>query len=344
MNQTKRWNRGDVILLVIIFYLLGILTPIIWFIVSNGSDTTSPDQPTTLPYIINELEKTREGKGDQALIEGNLMKLNQTEVSHSKKDLLWESTTVLRSALYQYVKHTGTIPSDLSTLVKEQYVTDLPLEPTTHSNEVVQAFTGEGGWHYQPSNVQESETVDGLAASIEQALKPNLTLKNDLDSFQPIILEISKDEHTLILKSGSSLIRQYKVGLGENSRTPAGVFTITDKVPYPNQAYYPTNDNPYGTRAMQLSNPIYAIHGTNNPDSIGEDVSQGCVRLHNQDVEELYAMVPLHSTVYIKGNVDTEESTEDTNVIQGEIEEMASDLYNHNPSPKPVSSFRYWAH
>jgi hypothetical protein len=53
-----------------------------------------------------------------------------------------------------------------------------------------------------------------------------------------------------------------------------------------------------GTRRLDLGDG-YGIHGTDNPASIGQSVSHGCVRMHNEDVERLYPMVPVGTAVYI---------------------------------------------
>lgn len=55
----------------------------------------------------------------------------------------------------------------------------------------------------------------------------------------------------------------------------------------------------FGSRGMQLSDSNYAIHGTNEPDSIGKDESLGCIRMSRKDVEELFAMVPMGTKVQI---------------------------------------------
>ena len=50
---------------------------------------------------------------------------------------------------------------------------------------------------------------------------------------------------------------------------------------------------------MELSNPDYAIHGTNKPDSIGKNISMGCIRLFEEDIEDLYSLTPLSTPVII---------------------------------------------
>lgn len=58
-------------------------------------------------------------------------------------------------------------------------------------------------------------------------------------------------------------------------------------------------ENPLGARAMYLGNSIYRIHGSNEPESIGSAVSSGCIRMTNEDVQDLYARVKLGSKVIV---------------------------------------------
>jgi lipoprotein-anchoring transpeptidase ErfK/SrfK len=57
--------------------------------------------------------------------------------------------------------------------------------------------------------------------------------------------------------------------------------------------------NPMGAAALTLSGGEYAIHGTNQPGSIGGFVSYGCIRMHNSDVLDLYQRVSLGTTVVV---------------------------------------------
>src|SRR3989339_739737 len=58
-------------------------------------------------------------------------------------------------------------------------------------------------------------------------------------------------------------------------------------------------ENPLGYRAMYLARWGYLIHGTNTPQYIGQYISSGCVRMYNEDVEQLYNRVSVHTPVYI---------------------------------------------
>jgi lipoprotein-anchoring transpeptidase ErfK/SrfK len=58
-------------------------------------------------------------------------------------------------------------------------------------------------------------------------------------------------------------------------------------------------ENPLGARAMYLGSSIYRIHGSNEPESIGSAVSSGCIRMTNEDVEDLYTRVRLGTKVIV---------------------------------------------
>ncbi|MGO0062820.1 L,D-transpeptidase [Brevibacillus fluminis] len=115
-------------------------------------------------------------------------------------------------------------------------------------------------------------------------------------------IRISLSRLRLELFDGDKLVRTYPVALGKiATSTPRGDFTIVSKVPYPFS--HPGGTlSPFGTLWLGLSKPHYGIHGTNNPASIGHYVSHGCIRMFNQDVNELGRMVPLGTPVRIRPN------------------------------------------
>ncbi|WP_046215240.1 L,D-transpeptidase [Paenibacillus wulumuqiensis] len=115
---------------------------------------------------------------------------------------------------------------------------------------------------------------------------------------QPLEIIVDKKKHRLAVASGQVLLRNYEVGLG-GAKTPEGTFNISIKVMDPNGK----SNGDFGSRGMQLSDTNYAIHGTNEPDSIGLDDSLGCVRMDQEDVEELFDMVPLGTKVTIASDV-----------------------------------------
>ena len=59
--------------------------------------------------------------------------------------------------------------------------------------------------------------------------------------------------------------------------------------------------NPLGARALYLGSSLYRIHGTNEPYTIGQNVSSGCIRMMNEDVMDLYDRVPVGTKVVVIG-------------------------------------------
>ena len=59
-------------------------------------------------------------------------------------------------------------------------------------------------------------------------------------------------------------------------------------------------DNPLGARAMYLGSTLYRIHGTNEPETIGQAVSSGCIRLTNEDVIDLYNRAKVGAKVIVQ--------------------------------------------
>lgn len=106
-----------------------------------------------------------------------------------------------------------------------------------------------------------------------------------------IIVDLS--DFQLYLLDGDTVIRGFPVGIGKMvTRTPMGEYYIINKQANPG--------GPFGVFWMGLSKPHYGIHGTNNPSSIGRHTSHGCIRMYNEDVLQLAAMVPLHTRVTIR--------------------------------------------
>ncbi len=112
---------------------------------------------------------------------------------------------------------------------------------------------------------------------------------------------------------GGKAIR-YGIGVGREGFTWSGVQTVARKAEWPDwippaemiarQPYLPRfmaggPGNPLGARAMYLGGTIYRIHGTNQPSTIGGQVSSGCIRLVNDDVIDLYGRVNVGAKVVV---------------------------------------------
>ncbi|MBM7570743.1 L,D-transpeptidase family protein [Aquibacillus albus] len=109
----------------------------------------------------------------------------------------------------------------------------------------------------------------------------------------PYSIVVNLSERTLTLLVNGLIQKVYPVGVGRVlHETPTGNFIIINKAPNPG--------GPYGTMWMSLSKKHYGIHGTNEPSSIGQYVSRGCIRMHNYDVEELASIIPIGTPVLIR--------------------------------------------
>lgn len=120
-----------------------------------------------------------------------------------------------------------------------------------------------------------------------------------------IVIDLDKRRLTYLV--GGVELLSTAVGIGSRyNPTPTGVFFVTDSVSLSDP------DSPWGPYALGLSarsetitefnggDGIIGIHGTNNPSSIGDDISLGCVRLPNDVISQLHAMVPLGTRVEIR--------------------------------------------
>jgi lipoprotein-anchoring transpeptidase ErfK/SrfK len=118
-------------------------------------------------------------------------------------------------------------------------------------------------------------------------------------------IHVDKSQNVLLLKEGDEVIKVYRVSTGSDNSTPIGTYKITSKLPDPvwfNKGIVLPPESPenvLGTRWLGFDLPGYGIHGTIEPETIGQQVTAGCVRMRNEEVEELYSIVPLGTEVTI---------------------------------------------
>ena len=134
---------------------------------------------------------------------------------------------------------------------------------------------------------------------------------------------INSASRLMLFYDDDTKLAVYHLGLGKVSTpTPTGYFKITSKEinpPWidPDDPEYevPSGpDNPLGYRWMQFSGN-YGIHGTNRPESIGGYVSNGCIRMNEHDVEELFDAVEVGTPIEITYNRIVVEKTPDGDVV-----------------------------
>lgn len=132
------------------------------------------------------------------------------------------------------------------------------------------------------------------------------------------IIISTRDRFLYLVQPGGTAMR-YGVGVGKQGFAWTGTEKITQKKQWPSwrppsemikrekkkgrilPAFMPGGpDNPLGARALYLGSTLYRIHGTNAPWTIGGAVSSGCIRMRNQDVEDLYARVKVGAKVIVQ--------------------------------------------
>jgi len=164
--------------------------------------------------------------------------------------------------------------------------------------------------------VQSGDTLGALAkkygTTIDLIKKSNRLSSNVIRVGQQLRLWtgtfnifIDKSQNLLTLKDQGDILKVYSVSTGEGNITPVGKFEIVSRLVDPvwfnkGVALPPESpQNVLGTRWLGFDLSGYGIHGTIDPESIGKQVTAGCVRMRNEDVEELYNIIPRGTRVEI---------------------------------------------
>ena len=138
---------------------------------------------------------------------------------------------------------------------------------------------------------------------------------NFAGSYAPGTIYINTAERRLYLVLANGQALRYGIGVGRDGFRWSGTHRITAKKEWP--SWTPPSqmlrrrpdlprhmrggiDNPLGARAMYLGSTLYRIHGSNEPETIGQAVSSGCFRMTNEDVTDLYSRVSVGTTVIVK--------------------------------------------
>jgi lipoprotein-anchoring transpeptidase ErfK/SrfK len=112
---------------------------------------------------------------------------------------------------------------------------------------------------------------------------------------------VDKSQNILTLKSDGEVVKTFRVSTGKDNITPVGTFKIVNKLRNPSWTHdgklIPAGnpENILGTRWLGFDIPSYGIHGTTQPESIGQQATAGCVRMLNNEVEMLYDLLPTNT-------------------------------------------------
>ncbi len=125
--------------------------------------------------------------------------------------------------------------------------------------------------------------------------------------YQPhFAVTVSKSANVLVLTDNGKFFKRYRVGTGQFSKTPVGDFNIISRIANPEwhrpdgkMIAYGDPENILGTHWLGLNVQGYGLHGTWDTNSIGKAATAGCIRLRNDDIAELYTILPIGTPVTI---------------------------------------------
>lgn len=164
--------------------------------------------------------------------------------------------------------------------------------------------------------VKPNDTLNSIAKKFNTTVNliiksnnlKNTTIRPD-DRLKIITVNFSilvdKSQNILTLKTDNEVMKIYKVSTGKDNCTPVGEFEIINKLKNP--VWYKDGKviaagdpkNILGSRWMGLSKKDYGIHGTTDEVTIGRQITLGCIRMKNEEIEELYTFIPIGAKVTI---------------------------------------------
>ncbi len=163
---------------------------------------------------------------------------------------------------------------------------------------------------YYPAG--RAPTAEPAIPAVDPKFEPQLVDYHGAEKAGTIIIDTP--QRFLFLVQGDGKAMRYGIGVGRPGFTWAGVKQVTLKREWPD--WRPPKqmlerrpdlprymaggpDNPLGARALYLGSSLYRIHGSNEPWTIGQAVSSGCIRMRNEDVTDLYERVRVGTKVIV---------------------------------------------
>jgi lipoprotein-anchoring transpeptidase ErfK/SrfK len=211
--------------------------------------------------------------------------------------LTMAASNLVRTALQSFIAENRAPPSKIEDLLRDypnNYLSFIPNEAQSSSNQVVSQFDGTGGWVYKQS-----------AKELFLMFYPNTLDEASAQQipYSPVKIVISKNNYNLKVTTDHFILASKSVGLGKENRTPVGQFTVQSRV------LEPLGQHPlvYGKGGLSLGQ--YALHGTYDEASIQSNQSLGCVRLTNADILDIFPLVPKGASVQIVSAPSTLEQT-----------------------------------
>jgi len=164
----------------------------------------------------------------------------------------------------------------------------------------------------EPEQAVPNDEAVEQSPAVRERFRRQMVNYNTHEAPGTIVIDTPNTYLYYVLGGGRAI--RYGIGVGREGFTWTGVQSIARKQEWPDwhppaemierQPYLPRfmaggPGNPLGARAMYLGNSLYRIHGTNAPDTIGQRVSSGCIRLTNEDVTDLFNRVTVGTKVVV---------------------------------------------
>ena len=175
-----------------------------------------------------------------------------------------------------------------------------------------------GTLRYNDPSYQQAAYAPGepIAAPVQRGMNP-VYLRHEVDYSGPqragtILIDTPNKFLYLVQPHGRAI--RYGIGVGRPGFMWSGVKQVSRKAEWPDWTPPPEMlrrrpdlprhmeggpANPLGARALYLGSSLYRIHGTNEPNTIGQNVSSGCIRMMNEDVSDLYGRVGIGTRVMV---------------------------------------------
>jgi lipoprotein-anchoring transpeptidase ErfK/SrfK len=182
------------------------------------------------------------------------------------------------------------------------FLTGAAIEANSQQYEMIDRDTGRSIGHVNKRGLISGSPV------------PRTTVLFDGSKYEPGTIIVNTAERRLYLVEGDYSAIRYGIGVGRDGFRWYGVHKVSAKREWPGWTPPPEMlkrqpnlprymkggpDNPLGARALYLGSTIYRIHGSNEPETIGEAVSSGCFRMTNEDVIDLYQRVKIGAVVHV---------------------------------------------
>lgn len=295
----------------------------------KSSDSISEqDIIITVDEFGNEQDKKKEGgdsisEDDIIILHGEPGKEHEkvVEINREKKK---NSTNILDLALGYIEKGEK---NEARNLLSELYFKETDNKRKNKIKAALDKLNAELVFSMAPSNdaifyvVRQGDTLGKIALRFGVPYESIMRINNKSRSIirdgerlkilsGELSLLVDKSDFTLTMLLDGHYIKQYPIGIGMFDKTPAATFTTKNKLENPvwyspDGVYeYGDPNNLLGTRWIGFEDKDgfygYGIHGTTEPETIGKAMSNGCIRLRNEDVEELYDYVSIKTKVVIQ--------------------------------------------